>query len=172
MKTCNHCGAPLAEDARFCGNCGAPVEIGTSQENQYQEPPTYEEPNNAFQQNPYQAPYGGNAPGQGGSYPQNPYGMPGGYYNSPQPGRPVISSTYLVLSILALLFCLPLGIPAIIFATKIDRANQEARYQDAEKAAKTCKILLIIAGALLAACIVFYILFVAIFAGVAAAWYY
>ncbi len=77
-----------------------------------------------------------------------------------------------MLSILALLFCLPLGIPAIIFATKIDRANQEFRYQDAAKAAKTCKILLIVAGSLLAALIVFYILFVAVFAGLASAWYY
>ncbi len=170
MKTCNQCGAPLAEDARFCGNCGAPVETSSYQETTQQEP-VYGEPGQSSQGNPYQQPYHGYAPGQGGTY-QNPYSAPGGYYQPPQPGQPVPSSTYLVLSILALLFCLPLGIPAIIFATKIDRANQEFRYQDAAKAAKTCKILLIVAGSLLAALIVFYILFVAVFAGLASAWYY
>ncbi len=173
MKTCNRCGAPLAEDARFCGNCGAQVET-TSYQGSSQQVSASQEPSQA-QGNPYQQqPYNQYAPGQGGSYQnQNPYGAPGGYYQAPQPGQPVSSSTYLVLSILALLFCLPLGIPAIIFATKIDRANQEARYQDAAKAAKTCKILLIVAGSLLAAVIVLYILFVAIFAGFASAsWYY
>lgn len=199
MKQCNQCGAQLAEDARFCGNCGAPagdnsIEAQTSaQPSPAQEqgavPPAPESPSYQAQQgvppsqpsygdhpagqgNPYQQPYG-ESPNQGFYQRPGPYGAPnGGYYGAPQPGRPVTSSTYLVLSILALLFCLPLGIPAIIFATKIDRANQEGRYFDALKAAKTCKVLLIVAGSLLAAFIVFYIIFIAIFAGYASAWYY
>lgn len=201
MKQCNKCGASLPDDARFCGNCGEPVgdtqtesqnPPHSSEEGQqdtvqpFSEPGSYQNPpqGNPDQQpyssygaeeNNYQQPYGGGyGAGQGDSYqqPQNPYGAPnGGYYGVSQPGQPVTSSTFLVLSILALLFCLPLGIPAIIFATKIDRANQEGRYQDALKAAKTCKVLLIVAGSLLAALIVFYVIFIAIFAGYAAAWY-
>jgi class 3 adenylate cyclase/tetratricopeptide (TPR) repeat protein len=30
--TCNRCGAPLPEDARFCPNCGAPVEAAVTEE--------------------------------------------------------------------------------------------------------------------------------------------
>ncbi len=63
MKTCNQCGAPLAEDARFCGNCGAPVETSSYQETTQQEP-VYGEPGQSSQGNPYQQPYHGYAPGR------------------------------------------------------------------------------------------------------------
>lgn len=170
MKICSRCGAPLAEDARFCGNCGTAVQDNTFHNYSQQEPPIYGQPNGNVQGTSYQQP--GEYQNTQGGYYQNPYGTPGGQMYSPQPGSPVSSTLYLVFSILALLFCLPLGIPAIIFATKIDRANQEGRYLDAQKAANTCKILLIIAGALIAVTILLYIVSLFALAGAASTWYY
>ena len=38
MKYCPHCGTEIAEDARFCANCGCPVNTGNLPANRAEEP--------------------------------------------------------------------------------------------------------------------------------------
>lgn len=104
------------------------------------------------QQNPYQ--YG--APNQGG-YDQN--GQQGTYqYGAPnqgnygQPVKEISGTPYMVFAILTLLFCcMPLGIAAIVFASKINslqKAGDYAGAQDAAKKAKICTIIGAVGGAI------------------------
>lgn len=65
---------------------------------------------------------------------QQPYGQPGGYY------QPQCPSNYLVWSILStLLCCLPLGIVAIIYSTKVDSAWNAGNFGEAQKASSQAK---------------------------------
>ncbi len=68
----------------------------------------------------------------------------------PQPVGPK-PNNYLVLSILATIFCcLPFGIPAIVFSAKVDSHWNAGRYleaQDASRKAKTWMLVSVILGA-------------------------
>lgn len=131
--TCPKCGALLPDDAVFCAQCGAATQAAQTQ------PPVG---------------YGGQE-----TPPQQPVIPPQYSYNTPpQTSGPQINgTTYLVFSILAtVLCCLPLGIPAIIFATKIDKAQAMGDYMGAQDAAKKSKMWSIIAAASCAVVLVLY----------------
>lgn len=82
------------------------------------------------------------------------------YYNQPQPEpqpaqqQPIgpKPTSYLVLSILATIFCcLPFGIPAIVYSAKVDSHWNAGRYleaQDASRKAKTWMLISVIIGVL------------------------
>lgn len=108
--TCPKCGAQLPDDAVFCAQCGA-----TTQNSQ--------------------------AANTGGVTP--PYPPNNTYNNAPQPpmGPPINGTTYLVFAILVtVLCCLPAGIGAIVYATKIDKAWAMGDYIGAQDAAKKSKM--------------------------------
>ena len=110
MKNCPKCGAPLADDAAFCGNCGA--NLGEVPQNNAGGPeetvPHYEDNNGAGTQNeggnptppPYGNPYYG-PQGDGNPPPPPPYGNGGPYYgpqgdgaNQPPYGNPYYGPGY------------------------------------------------------------------------------
>jgi ABC-type sulfate transport system permease component len=73
-----------------------------------------------------------------GSPPPPPYGaMPPGSYQ--QPGGPP-PPNYLVWAILATIFCcLPLGIPAIVFASQVNSKWQTGDFSGAQEASRKAK---------------------------------
>jgi hypothetical protein len=73
-----------------------------------------------------------------GSPPPPPYGaMPPGSYQ--QPGGPP-PPNYLVWAILATIFCcLPLGIPAIVFASQVNSKWQSGDFSGAQDASRKAK---------------------------------
>ena len=75
----------------------------------------------------------GEQPNQPGGQPNYPGGQPGGY----QPGPP--PSNFLVWSILSLLCCWPLAIPAIVQATKVNALWAQGQTAAAEQAAQGAK---------------------------------
>lgn len=121
-RLCTQCGQAIEGDIKFCTNCGAPV-------------PPAEDPQ------PQQA--------------YNPQPNPQPQYQQPVQQQPIGTKpkSYLVLSILAtLLCCLPFGIPAIVFAAKVDSNWNAGRYQEAQDAsrkAKTWMLVSVILGALI-----------------------
>ena len=95
---------------RYCNSCGSPVE-GNGSFCTNCGAPLYQ------QSNAYQEPR---------AYQTQPTG--------PQP------KSYLVLSILATIFCcLPFGIPGIVFAAKVDNLWTSGFYQEAEEASRKAK---------------------------------
>ena len=122
-RFCTQCGQQVPDGSRFCTNCGAPVP-----EPQYTAP----------QPEPQYAPQ------------PEPQPEPQRVQQQPMGTKP---RSYLALSILATIFCcLPFGIPAIIFAAKVDSCWNSGRYleaQDASRKAKTWTLVSIILGALI-----------------------
>lgn len=142
---CPKCGMSLPDDAVFCAQCGASVQGA-------------QDPNQTFNaQQP----------------PMNPPQYNNYSYQTQQPmgEKPINGTTYLIFAILAtVLCCLPFGIPAIIFATKIDKAQATGDFAGAADAAKKSKMWSIIAAV---GSIVYMIIIVAFtFAGVAGNMYY
>ena len=86
----------------------------------------------AQQQAPGQQPY------QQQPYQQQPYQQP---YQQPQYQQPsVCPPTYLAWSIIVtLLFCLPFGIVAIVYASKVSGLWSQGRYDEAQRASNTAK---------------------------------
>lgn len=61
-------------------------------------------------------------------------------YSAPVGAEPVKGTSYLVWSILVTIFCcLPLGIPAIVYAAKIDSCNARGDFYAAAEAARKAK---------------------------------
>lgn len=84
-----------------------------------------------------------------------------------QPKR-INHTTYLVFAILTtVLCCMPLGIPAIVFAAQINGAQAAGNYEQAEACAKKVKLFTILAAVLGAVFIVGYgmLVFFGILAG-------
>lgn len=122
---CPRCGAELPEDALSCNACGASLKEEAAAPAQSAAP----EPASAPAPQPIPPQYA--------------------YDTHQQPaGQPAINSTtYLVFAILAtVLCCLPLGIPAIVFATKISSAQAAGDFLGAQDAAKKSKMWSIIAA--------------------------
>lgn len=133
-RFCNQCGAQLPENTRFCTNCGAAVP-----------PPPQPEPTPSYAQQNY-------------SQPQ--YQQP----QQPQPSQQPIGtkpSSYLVLAILATIFCcLPFGIVGIVQAAKVDNlwnSGQYAAAEDASRKARNWSIAAAITGIVVA---IIYMVFV------------
>lgn len=85
-------------------------------------------------------------------------------YNS---SKKINQTPYLVFSILSTIFCcIPLGIPAIVFAAKISGLQASGDYQGAEESAKKAKTFTIIAAILGVVGIIAY--FALVFFGVVA----
>ena len=161
---CPKCGAIVSDGTSFCVTCGAQM---NETQNQAAVPP---EQQAAPQQPENQAPqaqsyvYGGNTPNN----------MPpqGGYYNggqqTPPAGKPLSGTSYLICSILTLLFCcLPGvigGIIGIINSTKIDKLWALGDYSGAQDAAKKSKMAIIISASIGA--LIWALYFVLIIAGV------
>lgn len=123
---CSKCGAPLPETTTFCPYCGAASDRAQPQNVENGPQPYYPAQSPDWQQNNYQPP--------------SPYQ---GYAPPPPPGGAPSFVLHLVLSILMTLFCcLPLGIPAIVFAAMINSRIQEQNYEAAQKAARSCRICL------------------------------
>ncbi len=136
-RFCTSCGQPLEDGVRFCTNCGAPIPV---------EQTTYAQPEPQPQQ------------------PYNPQPEPQPVQQQPVGMKP---KNYLVLSILATIFCcLPFGIPAIVFSAKVDSYWNNGNYigaQEASRKAKTWMLVSVIIGAVI---LISY--FALIFMGVAA----
>lgn len=165
---CNKCGSELESGAKFCAVCGEPVPQAPEGDSAPQQP--YQ---SAPQPEPQQAAYNYGAPQQDASY----------SYGAPQPQAspvyanvpPVSGTAYLVWSIIVTIFCcLPLGIPGIVFASKIDKLaamGDLAGAQDAAKKSKMFSIIGAIVGAV--AIIVTIIFYVAVIgAAVSGSYYY
>ena len=76
-----------------------------------------------------------------------------------RPFKEINSTPYLVWAIVVtLLLCLPLGIPAIVYATKIDRLQDYGKYQEAYDAARKSKNFSIAAGCVGIAVLIFVII--------------
>ena len=90
-----------------------------------------------------------------------------------QQNQKVMPSSYLALSIIAAFFCLPLAIPAIIKATKVELLWNQGRYNEAEEASKGAKMWSIIAlamyGVSMLLLVLFYVLYFFIVVGAAVA---
>ena len=116
---CPRCGAELPDNALSCNACGASL----------REEAAAPEPASAPAPQPIPPQYAYDTP-------QQPAGQPA-----------INSTTYLVFAILVtVLCCLPLGIPAIVFATKISSAQAAGDFLGAQDAAKKSKMWSIIAA--------------------------
>lgn len=162
---CKFCSNEVPEGEKACPVCGTPANPEekneaeqTQQYGQYGMPEqgSYGQSVPQGQQNPYQ--YGGYNQGnygQGmpqGQQNQYQYGAPGqGDYG--QPVKEISGTPYIIAAVLILLFCcMPLGIAAIIFASKINSLQSAGDYagaQDAAKKAKICSIIGAVGGAIL-----------------------
>lgn len=86
---------------------------------------------------------------------------------SPPPPKRINQTTYLVFAILTTVCCcVPLGIPAIVYASKIESAQARGDYYGAAESAKKVKLFCIIGAAVTVAVIVIY--FLLVFFGIAA----
>ena len=176
---CKFCGNDLPEESKFCPSCGAPVEPEEKQEQSEQSAEAKQQEN----QNPYEYGTPGTDNGSGtqnensyqyGSAEQdneNPYqyGSTGqntsadynannGTYGQPQ--KPINGTTYLIFAIIStLLRCLPLGIVAIVYASKINSLQRNGDYAGAQNAAKKAKMFTIIGTVAALVVSIFYIIF-------------
>lgn len=137
---CKNCNQENENGAKFCRYCGSPLN-GEEQKYESAEAPQYNQTppqyNNAQQQGYNQPNYG--QPPYPGSVPP-PYGN--------QPPMPQINqSTYLIWAILTTLFCcLPFGIAAIVYASKINGFMATGNYMMAQESAKKSKTFSIVAA--------------------------
>jgi len=167
---CPNCGSQIPDEASFCPHCGADLRAAAQPAGQT--PPTGE-------QQPSQPQGSGQQPAQQGycpdgrQQPQDAWQAPAqqpsyGYNPGPEVQPAVKGSTYLIWSILVtLLCCLPLGIPAIVYASRIDGCNARGDFAGAAQNAATAKKLMIIGAICAAVVLVIYVIAVAVF-GVAA----
>lgn len=158
MKKCISCGLEMKDDDIFCPACGAAQpapEPGSAAV--FTDTPTGQGApagniSNSYgvQQNAYGA--------QGGT--GNPGGTWGGQPNYGVPQKPPGTTGMLVWSIILILFCLPLGIPALVFAAMSSSDND---YATAAHHVHLSKIFCIIGTVLTAVAIVAYVVFIVVF---------
>lgn len=176
---CKFCGNDLPEESKFCPSCGAPVEPEEKQEQSEQSAEAKQQENQnpyeygvpgtdngsgAQNENPYQYGSAGQDnenPYQYGSTGQNTsadYNANNGTYGQPQ--KPINGTTYLIFAIIStLLCCLPLGIVAIVYASKINSLQRSGDYAGAQNAAKKAKMFTIIGTVAALVVSIFYIIF-------------
>ena len=176
---CKFCGNDLPEESKFCPSCGAPVEPEEKQEQSEQSAEAKQQENQnpyeygvpgtdngsgAQNENPYQygsAEQDNENPYQYGSAGQNTsadYNANNGTYGQPQ--KPINGTTYLIFAIIStLLCCLPLGIVAIVYASKINSLQRSGDYAGAQNAAKKAKMFTIIGTVAALVVSIFYIIF-------------
>ena len=170
---CRFCRGEIPEGANVCPNCGTPVEpertetggagyeqggyqYGGSEQSQggYQ----YGAPEQS--QGGYQ--YGAPEQSQGGYQYGTPEQSQGGYqyggqsgyqYGTPdqgnygQPQQQISGTPYMVFAIITtLLCCLPLGIAAIVYASKIGSLQKAGDYAGAQEAAKKARLFTILSA--------------------------
>lgn len=130
-RFCSNCGQPIVDDTKFCTNCGAPV-------------PPLAEPQPEPQQQYY------NRQTQQQSYSPEPQQQ---YYNqqpqqsyqaSPDPGEKPNNRLGQAIA-LAIIFCVPLGIPGIVNAAKVDALWKEGKYEEARSASRKANMWSLIA---------------------------
>ena len=105
---CKECGTQNSDDAKFCSRCGSKLKEDESTGGESYSNSNYQGNNNVNGKN------GENGENQGNFQNRN-----SGYnnYNGPRPNIP----NYLVWSILSTIFCcLPFGIVAIVYASKVN----------------------------------------------------
>jgi len=154
---CKFCRGEIPEGAKVCPTCGTPVEPEEEQtqemnkeqrtENQYQYgiPDANQQSQyqygtfDANQQSQYQ--YGASDANQQSQY---QYGAPNqGNYGEPQ--KQISGTPYMIFAIIiTLLCCLPFGIAAIVYASKINAHQKMGDYTGAQEAAKKAKLFCII----------------------------
>ncbi len=167
---CPKCGMQNAEMNVICANCGAPISqepqqppqaadgsapqnpnpniqqpnAGFQQPPNFGQPPSFGQPNPNFNQPPY--------PGYG----QPPFGQP-----PFQQGPPINGTPYLVWAIIiTVLCCWPLGIPAIVYAAKINNLMLMGDYFGAQEAAKKSKMFTIISASVCLVFVAIYFIFI------------
>ena len=121
---CRNCGNQVADNAVFCPVCNAKLQdvVDQQYQQQYQQP--YQQPQ--YQQ-PYQQPQG---------Y-QQPYQQPQQQWSN----VPAKIENYLVQSILVTLCCcLPFGIVAIIYASKVSNLVAQGNIAGAQEASRLAKM--------------------------------
>lgn len=135
--TCPKCGANLPDESVFCAQCGYSLSGEGQTGNNTQPPPVYGEPQPIPSQYSYDAQQNNNI-------------------------KSINGTTYLVFAIIAtVLCCLPFGIPAIVYATKIDKAQALGDLLGAQSAAKKSKMWSIIAAV---SAVVVFVLYIVIMA--------
>lgn len=175
---CSKCGASMPDDSTFCPQCGAAVTPAAAEEVKGAgTEPTAEpigEAASSFAETLSQtgAPQAGAQipSGEPYVYSQPTQQIPPQYaYNAPQQGfngaqqppngaKLINGTTYLVFAILiTVMCCLPFGIPAIIYATKIDKLQAIGDFVGAQAAAKSSKMWSIIGGISLVLLVIVYI---------------
>ena len=127
MQRCQYCDSMVPESAKFCPNCGA----GLLTQVEDSSPAPESETPPAVQTEQHEP------PAETGSYPSE------GYTYNPQPRK-----TYLLLSIISILFFLPCGIVATVFSVKASRAVTDEDYMRKAKLAKGWAIAGLIIGIL------------------------
>jgi len=150
---CAKCGAEMPDGASFCGVCGAPTGDGDKTEKVEAEVVENAAPR-------------GNGAADSCRPPRREA--------SPRPAGNIDSATYIIFAILVTLFCfMPTGIPAIVYAAKIDSAQQRGDADGAAEAARKakmwCIISAVVAAAALIICVVVWLLIFVGVLGIAAA---
>lgn len=151
---CPKCGSRIDDNSIFCSICGEKVVVTQN----------YQQPNQNYQ----------NQYGYQQSQQQYNYQQPQYNYNYQQPqynGGWVKSTGYIVWSILCILICWPLAIPAIVYATKIDQFNRVGNYYTAKEMAKKSRTFCIIATCVGAA-LIFLNILVAVLSFINSYYYY
>ena len=177
-KFCPSCGAPVEPEEKQeqseqsaeakqqenqnpyeYGTPGTDNGSGTQNENSYQYGSAEQDNENPYQygstgqnnENPYQ--YGSTGQNTSADYNAN-----NGTYGQPQ--KPINGTTYLIFAIIStILCCLPLGIVAIVYASKINSLQRNGDYAGAQNAAKKAKMFTIIGTVAALVVSIFYIIF-------------
>lgn len=124
-------------------------------ENQTNENPYQYGNGNQTNENPYQY---GNTQYNAGQNTYTDYNANNGTYGQPQ--KPINGTPYLVFAIIStLLCCLPLGIVAIVYASRINSLQRNGDYAGAQNAAKKAKLFTIIGTVAALVVTIFYIIF-------------
>ena len=148
---CRFCRGEIPEGANVCPYCGTPVEPEqTKTEDVEQSQGGYQYGMPEQSQGGYQ--YGSPEQSQGGYQYGSSEQSQGGYQygasgqnNYGQPERQLSGTPYMVFAIIStLLCCLPLGIVAIVYASKISSLQKAGDYAGAQEAAKKARLFTIL----------------------------
>ncbi len=166
---CPNCGNQIPDGSVFCPSCGARMDAaGQTQPEANPQPeaqpePQYEAPK--YEQPAYEAPKY-EQPAQP-AYQQPAYQQPAqpAYQQPAQPAADsgINSTLWLVLSILATLFCcVPTGVVAIVFAAKINTCLNQGDVAGAQEACKKAKLWTIVSAVLALVVVIIYFIIVAV----------
>ena len=158
---CINCYQEIPDGSKFCPHCGSqqPETPGADQGNTQPETPV--QADTAVQHNnaPYQNTQYQSDPYQSAQYQSAQYQTPPVYQSSYEPQTQINWVPYLVLSIISTVCCcLPFGIVAIVYATKINSSVTAGDTEGAERAARTARIWIIVSAVVGIIAILLYIL--------------